>query len=565
MHQGPTRGLAVPLVTLGAGFVALGAVATNALATNCIQHDLRIYTDEIVPVPQSEMVPTHQPGSRMGPPADPNVGDSWIWYTWLLGGFPMAEEKMCTVRGEGEHVYIVVEDSQWGTNVDQADVDAMLEAWDNSSVGNFPTKGIYELDNENFGPVPDQLDNDPKVYVLWYDFDVNADGFFWAFDMYPDGSQDFASNETEVLYMNSSDFDPGGDYLVAVQAHEFQHMIHWLADENEASWVNEGASELAMWLYGRPDNITAFPSLPDNNLTQWSGNFADYVKTYLFFLYLYEQYGGQATILDLVSQPSNSFTGVDIALDNAGYTENFVDVVADWFVANFIDDPSYGDGRFGYVGDDLPNFAAVTKSSYPVPLTNANVNHWAADYIKMINVTTPQELTFDGGDSSVWAAWLIQRLAGETVSVERIELDAVDSGVGFLPTMGGTYDEAILVAGNISSGGVTTYSYETVDGVAVVPDLTPPGFRFYFKGENPSRSVTRFGIHLDAPEHVDVRIYAADGREVRQLIYDPEMSGRQLWWDGRDDDGNILPSGVYLARARTQSGLEKSVHVVRMK
>ena len=289
------------------------------------------------------------------------------------------------------------------------------------------------------------------------------------------------------------------------------------------------------------------------------------MKTYLFFLYLYEQYGGQATILDLVSQPSNSFTGVDIALDNAGYTENFVDVVADWFVANFIDDPSYGDGRFGYVGDDLPNFAAVTKSSYPVPLTNANVNHWAADYIKMINVTTPQELTFDGGDSSVWAAWLIQRLAGETVSVERIELDAVDSGVGFLPTMGGTYDEAILVAGNISSGGVTTYSYETVDGVAVVPDLTPPGFRFYFKGENPSRSVTRFGIHLDAPEHVDVRIYAADGREVRQLIYDPELSGRQLWWDGRDDAGDMLPAGVYLARARTQSGLEKSVHVVRMK
>ena len=60
---------------------------------------------------------------------------------------------------------MVVEDSQWGTRVDQADVDAIVAAWDNHSFGQWPDQGFYQLNTETFGPAPDMLDNDPKIYA----------------------------------------------------------------------------------------------------------------------------------------------------------------------------------------------------------------------------------------------------------------------------------------------------------------------------------------------------------------------------------------------------------------
>ena len=38
----------------------------------------------------------------VGPPPNPQVGDSWNWYIWRLNGSPMADLESCTVRGMGD-------------------------------------------------------------------------------------------------------------------------------------------------------------------------------------------------------------------------------------------------------------------------------------------------------------------------------------------------------------------------------------------------------------------------------------------------------------------------------
>lgn len=526
-----------------------------ALATRCMQHDLSTHFQTIQPIPLEERVRAHQPGDPRTPPVDPGVGDAWLWYTWKLAGFPTAEQKLCTVRGEGTHVYIVVEDSQWQTRVFQDDVDRMVQMWDQESLGNWPTLGIYDLDIQNFGPCPDELDNDPKVYVLYYDFDVNADGFFWFFDQYPDGTQQFESNECEVLYMNSSDFDPGGDYLIAVQAHEFQHMLHWLADDDELTWLNEGCSELAMWLFGRPDDVVSFPSVPDNNLTSWSSGFADYVKVYLWTLYLYEHFGGQATILNLVSQISNSTTSVQSTLQAQGYTETVAQVVRDWTTANFLDDPALAGGKYNYAGEDLPTFSSVLKSAYPVPSTNANVNHYAADYVKFIN-GVPQRLFFDGGDTSDWAVRVIPYLAGVPLSVEDVALDGVDAGFFDLPQFGTAYDQVILQVTNVSSAGLTSYQYRTEAEPASVGGWgLGEALALRVEGANPSRAGGTLRLQLAGAGTVEVSLFDATGKRIRTLAAAEFESGfHDLHWDGRDDRGNPAPAGIYYARAAARSG-----------
>ncbi len=196
---------------------------------------------------------------------------------------PHFEQKVCTVRGKSDRGYVVVEDSEWLVTIDQADVDSILEHWNNFSIGSYPDMGIYELDSLCFGDPPDELDNDPSIYLTWYNFHINADGFFFFFDEYSEGTYpEYHSNECEVLYLNTtSTGGPSGNYMHAVMAHEFQHLIHWEHDDNEASWVNEGLSELAMWFYGNPDNISSFNGNPDNDLSVWDGAWADYIQTYL--------------------------------------------------------------------------------------------------------------------------------------------------------------------------------------------------------------------------------------------------------------------------------------------
>jgi hypothetical protein len=59
-------------------------------------------------------------------------------------------------------------------------------------------------------------------------------------------------------------------------------------------------------------------------------------------------------------------------------------------------------------------------------------------------------------------------------------------------------------------------------------------------------------LHVAVPPGVRVRVEIADvrGRIVRRLWEGtPGASGRSLVWDGRDDGGGALPSGVYWARA----------------
>jgi len=547
-------------IGIAAALLLLVACAGTAEATvRCMTREIDPNRAMLRPVPPAEMVRTHNAGQPMTPPENPDVGDSWLWYTWRLNGPPTPELKMCTVRGEGTNVYVVVEDSQWQTRVFQNDVDAVVNAWDNASQGIHPDQGIYPLDTNIFGPAPDMLDHDPKIYVLFYDFDIAADGFFWAFDEYPDGSQQYASNECEVIYMNSSDNDPGGTYLISVMAHEFEHMIHWYADEDEAAWVDEGMAELAMWFFGYPDQIVGFPANPDNDLTGWTGIFADYVKTYLWSLYFYEQYGGEPTVWAVVHEPANSVTGYENVLDQIGSSMGFNDVYADWVVANYLDDTAFDHGQFGYIGATLPAFYAVVKNTYPVPPTNGSVYRYAADYVKFIN-GIPQRLRFDGNDAGVWRPRVLFKNGATTLDVVDMSLDAVDFGTVDLFDFGQDYDTVILVVAKTSPSSATSYQYGTEGIPAGVPDgLAASVLRLHAGEPNPMRAGGVIRLDLNRAQQVSVSVVDLSGRVVRNLGSGRYEAGvHPFRWDGRNEQGLDLPAGVYFVRARAEDGTAAS-------
>jgi hypothetical protein len=369
----------------------------------------------------------------------------------------------------------VVENSQWGVTVDQQDVDAILDRFNESSPGATPNLGIYDINTQAFGEPPDALDNDPRIYLFYYDFGISADGFFWIFDQYPDGSQSFESNECEVIYMNSGAADPGGDYLLAVAAHEFQHMIHFAQDANEDPWVDEGMAELAMHLFGHPDAISGFPSNPDNNLTSWNGSWADYIKVYLWSLYAFEHHGGLDFTWAVLHEPANGIPGYNAVLADLGYAETFADVFLRWTVANFIDDTSFADGLYGYSTTDLPPFSHTLHVDFPVGPIARFVNHWAADYV-VFRDGTALSFSFDGADNDAFMLEATSRNTGTTLAVAAYPPGPGQTASFGLPDFGVGYEDAVIVISSVAATGSGTYQYQaqaSAPGIPPITDLVP--------------------------------------------------------------------------------------------
>jgi hypothetical protein len=332
-------------------------------------------------------------------------------------------------------------------------------------------------------------------------------------------------------------------------------MIHWLADEDEVAWVDEGMAELAMWLFGHPDAISGFNSQPDNDLTSWNGLWADYIKTYLWSLYFYEQMGGQPAVWRVLHEPANSSTGYENVLDQLGSPLNFNDVFANWACANFLDDPTLDRGQYGYRGDDLPAFTATTKSAYPVAPTNGSVLRYAADYVKFIN-GVPQLLGFDGTDIGVWSIRALFLEGGAAQHVAPMTLDAVDAGTLPIYGFGTDYDTVVLMVAKFSPTSTTGYQYRTENPNAAGVDPMAEASGLAVRA-SPNPVLDRGLVSVTLPRSGDLRVDVLDpaGRLVRTLAGGTYPAGDvALAWDGRTESGAAAPAGMYLIRAETAGG-----------
>lgn len=103
--------------------------------------------------------------------------------------------------------------------------------------------------------------------------------------------------------------------------------------------------------------------------------------------------------------------------------------------------------------------------------------------------------------------------------------------------------------------------------VGVGPDASHGGSRGFSLSlePNPSRGATRLAFSLPRASAVRVEIRDVAARRVRTLDAGEFTAGaHEILWDGRDDDGRALPSGVYFVRLRAGERVALG-RLVRMK
>ncbi len=119
----------------------------------------------------------------------------------------------------------------------------------------------------------------------------------------------------------------------------------------------------------------------------------------------------------------------------------------------------------------------------------------------------------------------------------------------------GTFSVFIGLAGDprgLANGGTTTS--DIAAGLAVLEeDLAqeslPEQFALHVNYPNPFNPITVIAFDLPEPSVVDLRIYDILGHQVRSLVHASEPAGRfRVRWDGKDDRGVAVTSGVYIYR-----------------
>ncbi len=133
---------------------------------------------------------------------------------------------------------------------------------------------MYPTDREFFGSEPSfGVDGDPRIYIVYVrGTGVSNAGYYSTPDEYNPLVKEY-SNGHEMFFFNADNMDLGAEDTYGTLAHEFQHMIHWNTDRNEASWINEGFSMVAELLNDYPIYFDYYyVTDPDINLTDWSPN-----------------------------------------------------------------------------------------------------------------------------------------------------------------------------------------------------------------------------------------------------------------------------------------------------
>lgn len=149
-------------------------------------------------------------------------------------------------------------------------------------------------------------------------------------------------------------------------AHEYQHLIHRDVDSDELSWVNEGCASLAQYVcgYGITSNLAYYITrFWYTSLVIWEGSLANYGGTFLFALYMSEQYGAKF-MYDVVHEQANGIEGYNKVLTAYHIGKDFDQIFQDWAIANYLDNTSIYNGIYGYYGLDLP---CKESSWYDIP------------------------------------------------------------------------------------------------------------------------------------------------------------------------------------------------------
>jgi len=318
----------------------------------------------------------------------PKVGDTTNFWTLDYPRSRMVSKEF-VLAALSEHAYWWIEQ---GLDVDDADLQR--------SVADVEEQ-VYPRVTAAFGAPPGWAADPQRGHIINGRI-PGVGGYVSGADPYPASVQPY-SNGVPAIYINAREIPLGSPEYVTVLAHELQHAIHWYADPAEATWLNEGLSELAVTEAGySPGSMWYYLRRPNASLVNWPKDLdgdigLNYGAAALFAHYLRERYVPDGGLHGLLAGPDNGIAAVDAYLAEQGAETvegqpvGFHSVFADWMVANLLD---ADEGEFGYAGLEVEASITRTQSVGDEGAT-VSLPQYGIDYVEVKGIDKGAVIRFE--------------------------------------------------------------------------------------------------------------------------------------------------------------------------
>ncbi len=463
-----------------------------------------------------------------------------------------------TCKGISEHAYLFVDNSAYQPS--QTQVNNLLEKFENSFV---------PIQTSFYGEIPNALDNDPRIYMLavgneWWG------GYFDPAHQMKD-SLVYAkwgkhSNEKEMIYFIADYF--GNDYIYEVVSHEFGHLLHWGQDHSpepienpvifwEEAWVDEQFSTFSPVITLEDINSTdlvdngAFFSSNPNLPFIYFNTGANYNAVKLFITYMYEHYGDTTYVKKLISEQENGIKGINKTLAELGHNKLFSDVFTEWVIANYLDNTTFLDGKYGYkhynfVGCRLEK----TFNTFPTVVTSSSIKAYAAKYyLFTTNKEEPIKISFNKNNSIFNVSFILYK---NTVAnpVEVIEYKNVNAAEYDFENFGKEYNRIAMVVANVDSlldyNNSANYNVSASKLIVSVDDEneSPNDFRMSEFYPNPFNPVSKCDFYVPYESNIKISLFNLIGEKIAVLKENTFSAG----YHNFEFNGIGLASGMYLIK-----------------
>jgi hypothetical protein len=106
-----------------------------------------------------------------------------------------------------------------------------------------------------------------------------------------------------------------------------------------------------------------------------------------------------------------------------------------------------------------------------------------------------------------------------------------------------------------------------VSGVVGQGEILPTEFVLYPSFPNPFATDTWLAFDLPSSEEVELRIFDINGKLVRTLRPAATNPGANapVLWDGLDDSGRPVPSGIYYCRGFASTFRSQTIRIIRLR
>ncbi len=450
------------------------------------------------------------------------------------------------LRYRSEHAYFWFE---VGATVDQETLETAAAYFD---------ENIWPMDRYLYGDnATPGIDGDARIHIVHIaEMGPGLAGFFSPDDQCST-SICLESNQRDAIYI-ILDYGPinSSTYFSTV-AHEFQHLIQFNIDGNEYRWMDEGLSQLAEHLNGfssdpiNQSNIENYLSQPNLQLNSWSWDYGEqsayYGAGYLLNVYMFERFGTEF-IRTLARNPHDGLAGINAALALTEQDISLNELIADWWIANYVDNPYVAAGQYYYQTFELsPRQVGTTRLNVGNQYRGL-LHQYGVDYLE-VNQGGTYTLSFTGDTetpltladpySGDWTWWSYNSTASVTNLTRTVDLSDVTTATLEYNISGETGRFPGYLHVMVSTDGE---EWEVLEGGLM--DL------FDYYGDAPGAHYAGFQLEWQS-DHIDLSGYAGQEVQIRfEYITSNSIAGPGFMLDnisipeiGWSDDVETLDEG----------------------